>query len=1394
MTHRKIDLRPTMTNMTYDRLDEEIGADDSGPPNHKQVLHPGTAEELTLHGYQLSPGKAFFYYVLSVILIGSPVLFSYWKPEWGVYWKRRKCPLSQADILIITDADGQLKVTPVNAEEVDANFDPQYAVTSHHESGVANGIQNGATDSTHLTRPVQRFMRYFVYQHIRYIWMPHKKSFSCLYGYDNNTSISSLLNDFRGFSVEEQMQRQQLYGRNVITVEVKSYINLLVTEILNPFYIFQIASIILWSFDNYVLYAACIFFVSCLSVAVSLFETRKQSQSVHDMVEASNTSDVIVLRMTSEKTTVEVQTSMADLVPGDIVVIPPNGCIMACDAVLISGNAIVNESMLTGESVPVTKTPVTASEEKEIYSAERHKRHTLFCGTEVIQTRYYGTAQVLAVVVRTGFSTAKGELVRSILYPRPLDFKFYKDAMKFIGFMFMVATIGMTYSVYIYIMHKETVIKTLVRTLDIVTIVVPPALPAAMTVGTYYAQNRLKKKGIFCISPPRINVSGKLKLVCFDKTGTLTEDGLEVWGVLEVEQGKLSAPVMDASSIGHTSHLVAGMATCHSLTYLHGNLTGDPLDVKMFEATKWAMEEPSDEDTQRFDNLIPTIVRPPATTYPPNPVPSTSHTILPQNSSQVLLHPSSLVIDSENLQSNSLSSILNEKSQPRAVPSSITIPPLLPTLPSSCPVPQNSSSSFTQPFCQSYHSLFGLPSYHPQAPPCPPSNTCAMSPHPTDTVCTLVESTASVLHLNTGDGEAPTQSEKKFTSSTQDARFVEQTLEEASLGNSNYDQVAPTIVRPCTKESYIDPPDITNVVETAMQVPYEIGIVRQFPFSSNSQRMSVMVRVLGRQFMDLYVKGAPEVVQSLCNPETLPDDLGSILTQYTVQGFRVIALAHRTLDTKLSWHAAQRIPRDQVEKDLTFVGLLILQNMLKQETTPVIHQLKAANIRSVMVTGDNILTAISVARDCGMVDVTDSVLMAKVTPPVTGQASTLTFEPVDTPDILVQYADRTDNGDIGLKLDDNRTRYHLAVTGKAWGLICQYFPDLVPRIVARGTVFARMSPDQKAQLVEELQAIDYIVGMCGDGANDCGALKAAHVGISLSEAEASVAAPFTSRTNNIECVPRIVCEGRCALTTNFSVFKYMALYSIIQFVSVLILYTAYSNLTDPQFLYIDLFILTVLAVFMGYTGATSKLVPEKPLGNLLGAVNLFSVGSQIVLVIVAQVAAYFYLLHQSWFVPNTPTPEGEQDNTKSWETAAIFYTSVFQYLTLCIVFSPGHPFRKPIYTNVWLTISLLSLTVISLLMLMSPWPWLMDFMQIKSDPDDPLIMFRITLLLIVCIHFVLSLSVEHFLASSRFLKKFFQWVTCKRVPKNKYKHVLQDMEEDCSWPPIGTVIHGTHEA
>jgi cation-transporting ATPase 13A3/4/5 len=62
----------------------------------------------------------------------------------------------------------------------------------------------------------------------------------------------------------------------------------------------------------------------------------------------------------------------------------------------------------------------------------------------------------------------------------------------------------------------------IIESLDIITITVPPALPAAMTAGIVYAQRRLKRIGIFCISPQRINICGQLNLVCFDKVDTHT--------------------------------------------------------------------------------------------------------------------------------------------------------------------------------------------------------------------------------------------------------------------------------------------------------------------------------------------------------------------------------------------------------------------------------------------------------------------------------------------------------------------------------------------------------------------------------------------------------------------------------------------------------------------------------------------------------------------------------------------------------------------------------------------------------------------------------------------------------------------------------------------------------
>lgn len=145
----------------------------------------------------------------------------------------------------------------------------------------------------------------------------------------------------------------------------------------------------------------------------------------------------------------EMEVNSRDLVPGDVLLIPGEGCVLPCDAVLTGGSCLVNESMLTGESTPVQKSAVIGT--SEVWEEERHRRHTLFGGTQVLQTRYYPGACVTAVVVRTGFNTAKGELIHSILFPRPLGFQFYADALKFVGLLFLLASFGMVYCVFIYL-------------------------------------------------------------------------------------------------------------------------------------------------------------------------------------------------------------------------------------------------------------------------------------------------------------------------------------------------------------------------------------------------------------------------------------------------------------------------------------------------------------------------------------------------------------------------------------------------------------------------------------------------------------------------------------------------------------------------------------------------------------------------------------------------------------------------------------------------------------------------------------------------------------------------------------------------------------------------------
>eukprot|EP00076_Gallus_gallus_P043592 XP_025009130.1 probable cation-transporting ATPase 13A4 isoform X1 [Gallus gallus] len=1163
--------------------------------SHYAQLNLGEENEMEIFGYKTQCCRKALCIAGYVLSCGALLLLFYWKPEWDVWANCVPCSLEEADVVLLRTTDefriySRKNVTWISVSGIiKSRLDyPSFA-------------EEDSIFSKALMKPSLQVKSIQV-QKIRYVWNIYAKQFQKVGALEDHHTCSAIHTKFgSGLTCSEQSLRRVICGPNTIDVPVIPIWKLLIKEVLNPFYVFQLFSVCLWFAEDYMEYAAAIIIMSLLSISLTVYDLRQQSVKLQRLVESHNSIMVTVCR--NKEGFQELESH--HLVPGDMVVLKEGKALLPCDAILISGQCIVNESMLTGESIPVTKTQLPQADNLKpwkMHCAEDYKKHVLFCGTEVIQTKGDDRGVVKAVVLQTGFNTAKGDLVRSILYPKPMNFRLYRDALRFLMCLIAFAAIGMIYTVCVFALNGEEAGEVVKKALDVITIAVPPALPAALTTGIIYTQRRLKKKGIFCISPQRINMCGQLNLICFDKTGTLTEDGLDLWGLLPSEgncfQDVRRFPADHSLPWGPAFR---AMVVCHSLIVLEGKIQGDPLDVKMFEATNWVIDDSSG------------------------------------------------------------------------------------------------------------HQIEGQRSTHA------------------------------------------------------------------------------TVIRPGPKAN-------TASVEG-------ITILHQFPFSSALQRMSVIAQETGGE-KQVFTKGAPEMVATLCRAETVPSNFESKLLFYTAQGFRVIGLAYKSLQ---SGKQSTDLTREEVESDLTFLGLLIMENRLKRETKPVLEELSAAHIRSVMVTGDNIQTAVTVAKNAGMISPTNRVILVEANKIPGSFSASVTWKPLKE-----NKTEDDGNLDSGsqtgrrIRLAAEPGQFHFAMSGKSYQVVAQYFSHLLPKLLLNATVFARMSPSQKSSLVEEFQKLDYFVGMCGDGANDCGALKVAHAGISLSEQEASVASPFTSRTPSIACVPELIREGRAALVTSFCMFKYMALYSTIQYLGVLLLYWQLNSFGNYQFLFQDLAITTVIVSF---TEAYPKLVPYRPPSQLVSPPLLLSVILNILFSLGMQILGFLMVQKQPWYsktdihsaclsvnnhVENSSSASSlglhgvgggdptEVDNGyKSYENTTVWLLSTINCLIIALVFSKGKPFRQPIYTNYVFILVLVGQLGVCLFLVFADIDDLYSKMDLVCTPTT----WRISMVMMLAVTLAVSFLVEEAIIENRalwlWLKKTFQYHS-----KSHYKRLQRVLEQDSAWPPL----------
>lgn len=583
--------------------------------------------------------------------------------------------------------------------------------------------------------------------------------------------------------------------------------------------------------------------------------------------------------------------------------------------------------------------------------------------------------------------------------------------------------------------------------------------------------------------------------------------------------------------------------------------------------------------------------------------------------------------------------------------------------------------------------------------------------------------------------------------------------------------------------------DLSEGTQNPCEPALGVKIVRQFTFNSKVARMSVIAKVLGNANLDVYVKGAPEKVEQLCRLQSIPIDHQQQLQSLTAKGFRVLSLAHRPLPVNFNIARAQKMNRAQVETNLTFLGFLIIENKLKPETVPVIKELTMASISTVMITGDNLMTAASVARECGMVRADDQIVVVEAILQ-SNDVPSIRFvwnldKDVDCSDKVRKNASGSmvaatigsqDNKVAVIEVEEPQARghnYRFAITGNSWSVVRRHYPHIVPQILVKGTIFARMDPDQKAQLVEDFQNMDCIVCMCGDGANDCGALKAAHVGVSLSDAEASIAAPFTSRVASITCVPKLIKEGRCALVTSYGVFRFLGLQTFVNFAATLTLYTLNTRLSDLMFLFMDM-CTTILVLFMGWIGpcSDSQVGPKSPKSTLLSPTNIFSIFAHFALLLLVQIGAYFYLSSMTWYQPIITPTSGHKLTIVCPETTTLFILSSFQSLVLAFTLSQGPPHRQPVYSNTPFFVSLLVLIAVHIILAIYPGEALAGLLELDTSLPPA---YKGFLLLSFIVYAMLCVALETFVIPSPWLKKVLNRLRRRKVPKSKFKAVQADL-------------------
>jgi Ca2+-transporting ATPase len=269
-----------------------------------------------------------------------------------------------------------------------------------------------------------------------------------------------------------------------------------------------------------------------------------------------------------------------------------------------------------------------------------------------------------------------------------------------------------------------------------------------------------------------------------------------------------------------------------------------------------------------------------------------------------------------------------------------------------------------------------------------------------------------------------------------------------------------------TEVAVIDYLNDRNGKEEVRKIITDYPRVEELPFDSDRKSMTT-IHAYGNQFISI-TKGAAESIVNRLKDSDKKEEILQTTTQMAAEGLRVIAYGYRIFNK-----VPEKISEESVETDLAFAGLTGMIDPPREEVKKAIKECKQAGIEPVMITGDHRETAAAIAKELQILSANE-----------------------------------------------------LVVSGTELGRMSD---DELYEKVERIKVYARVSPQQKLNIVRALQHKQHFVAMTGDGVNDAPSLRAANIGIAMGITGTDVskqAAHMILLDDNFATIVKAIREGR----------------------------------------------------------------------------------------------------------------------------------------------------------------------------------------------------------------------------------------------------------------------------